>query len=259
MIFYFSGSGNSYATAKKIADATNDTLVNIADAMYQKQFAYTLQTNEKLGFVFPVYAWAPPKIVEQFIQSLELYYHKQTYIYAVCTCGQSAGETMQIFAADLQANGLKLDSGFSVVMPDNYAVLFKAPSLQEQKRILAQADTVTDLIIRSILLERRNFYRVTKGKCSRLLSNVVNPLFVRFATKTKSFYTTNDCIGCGICKKVCTAHCIELRGGAPFWTKQHCHMCMACLQHCPKSAIQYGKKTIKNGRYLHPIYQKHKE
>ncbi len=259
MIFYFSGSGNSYAIAKKIADATNDTLVNIADAMYHQKFAYTLQTGEKLGFVFPVYTWAPPKIVEQFIQHLELYHDKQTYIYAVCTCGKSIGETMYIFDAALQANGLKLCSGFSVVMPDNYAVLFKAPSLQEQQRILSQADTVIVWVIRSILLERRNFYRITKGKHSRLLSNVVNPLFLRFATKTKPFYATKDCVGCGICEKVCNAHCIAMRNNTPHWTNPKCHMCMACLQHCPTSAIQYGKKTIKKGRYLHPIYQKHKE
>ncbi len=259
MIFYFSGSGNSYATAKKIADATHDTLVNIADAMYHKQLTYTLQPNEKLGFVFPVYAWAAPKIVQQFIQSLQLHHHQQPYTYAVCTCGQSAGETIRLFANDLQATGLTLDSGFSVVMPDNYAILFQAPTFAKQTRILAQAEHITNLIIRSILLERRKFYRVKKGKCSHLLSGVVNPLFVRLATKTKSFYATKDCIGCGICQKVCTAHCITLRDNKPIWTKPHCHMCMACLQHCPTAAIQYGKTTIKHGRYLHPIYQTHKE
>ena len=184
MIFYFSGSGNSYATAKKIADATNDTLVNIADAMYHQKFAYILQTGEKLGFVFPVYAWAPPKIVEQFIQHLELYHDKQTYIYAVCTCGQSIGETMYIFDAALRAKRLKLCSGFSVVMPDNYAVLCKAPSLQEQQQILSQADTVIGCDHSFYIIGTPQLLSYYKGKIQSFVKQCgKSAIFARFATK----------------------------------------------------------------------------
>ncbi|MBS1315119.1 MAG: hypothetical protein HP045_01215 [Anaerotignum sp.] len=35
-------------------------------------------------------------------------------------------------------------------------------------------------------------------------------------------------------------------------------MCMACVNRCPQTAIQYGKSTTKRGRYVHPIYQNRK-
>ena len=255
MIFYFSGSGNSYHAAKVMAEGLGDRMVDLAKAQREQSFSYTLQKGEKLGFIFPVHAWAPPLVVEQFIRQLELYYEGELYTYAVCTCGQSAGETMAILEAALRENGLTLDSGYSVIMPDNYAVLFRAPSEAQQAQLLQQADETLSLILRAVKLERQDFFRVKKGKGSALLSNLINPLFRRFATKTKKFYPTVDCIGCGICAKVCTAGCITMTAGVPFWEEVHCHMCMSCLQHCPQEAIQYGRSTANKGRYLHPDYR----
>ena len=105
---------------------------------------------------------------------------------------------MSILEASLEANDLSLDSGYSVIMPDNYAVLFKAPSPETQRHLLRQAEEIVQLILRAVKLERKDFFRVKKGKGGTFLSNVVNPLFRRFATKTKPFYPTVDCIGCGI-------------------------------------------------------------
>ena len=108
MIFYFSGSGNSYHAAKVMAEGLGDRMVDLAKAQREQSFSYTLQKGEKLGFIFPVHAWAPPLVVEQFIRQLELYYEGELYTYAVCTCGQSAGETMAILEAALRENGLTL-------------------------------------------------------------------------------------------------------------------------------------------------------
>ena len=134
MVFYFSGTGNSYHVAKKLAEGLGEKMIDMARATREDAYEYTLKKGEKLGFVFPVHAWAPPQMVEQFVQRLELYYEEDVYTYAVCTCGQSAGETMSILEASLEANDLSLDSGYSVIMPDNYAVLFKAPSPETQRR-----------------------------------------------------------------------------------------------------------------------------
>ena len=93
MVFYFSGTGNSYHVAKKLAEGLGEKMIDMARATREDAYEYTLKKGEKLGFVFPVHAWAPPQMVEQFVQRLELYYEEDVYTYAVCTCGQSAGET----------------------------------------------------------------------------------------------------------------------------------------------------------------------
>ena len=255
MIYYFSGTGNSYAAAKKLADGLGEALTDIAAAVREGNVKHTMLPGERLGFVFPVYAWAPPKMVTDFVKKLELYYSGDPYIFAVCTCGASAGETIDILGKALHENGLSLDSGFSVVMPDSFTVLFDAGTKAEQYELLEQADKTLDNILRAIRLNWSNFFRVKKGKGAGVLSKLVNPAFLK-GMKTKPFYVTEDCIHCGLCERVCTSSCIRLTAGVPVWTEKHCNMCMACVNRCPKTAIQYGKSTTKRGRYVHPIYQK---
>ena len=237
MVFYFSGTGNSYHVAKKLAEGLGEKMIDMARATREDAYEYTLKKGEKLGFVFPVHAWAPPQMVEQFVQRLELYYEEDVYTYAVCTCGQSAGETMSILEASLEANDLSLDSGYSVIMPDNYAVLFKAPSPETQRHLLRQADEIVQLILRAVKLERKDFFRVKKGKGGTFLSNEVNPLFRRFATKTKPFYPTVDCIGCGICEKTCTASAIHVEDNCAVIDEASCLSCGMCAVKCPQHAI----------------------
>ena len=255
MIYYFSGTGNSYAAAKTLADGLGEGLMDIAAAVREDHYAYTLAEDERLGFVFPVYAWAPPKVVTDFVKNLELYYSGDPYIFAVCTCGASAGKTMDIFEKALERNGLTLDSGFSVVMPDNCITLFAADSDAEVAEKLAQAEKTLQHILRAVKLGWSDFFRVKKGKMSGLLSGVVNPAFSMGGMKTNSFWVMDSCIGCGLCAKNCPSDCIKLVAGRPVWTKDRCHMCLACINRCPVTAIQYGKKTEKRGRYIHPIYQ----
>ena len=131
MIYYFSGTGNSYAAAKKLAAGLGEDLMDIAVAVQEGKYEHTLTEGERLGFVFPVYAWAPPKVVTEFVKNLELYYSGDPYIFAVCTCGSSAGRTMDLFEKALEENGLVLDSGFSLVMPDNCITLFEVDSDEE--------------------------------------------------------------------------------------------------------------------------------
>lgn len=254
MIYYFSGTGNSYAAAKKLAEGLGEDLMDIALAVQEGNYSHTLEKGERLGFVFPVYAWAPPKIVTDFVKNLELYYSGDPYIFAVCTCGSSAGKTMDIFEAALEENGLVLDSGFSVVMPDNCVVLFDTETEEASAQKLEQAEKTLDNILRAIRLNWSDFFRVKRGRMGNLLSLTVNPAFTK-GMKTKSFYVTKDCIGCGLCERICTSGCIAMTAGKPVWTEDICNMCLACINRCPAKAIQYGRKTAARGRYIHPIYQ----
>lgn len=255
MIYYFSGTGNSYAAAKTLAEGLGEDLMDIAIAVQEGNYEHTMEEGERLGFVFPVYAWAPPKVVTEFVKNLELYYSGDPYIFAVCTCGASAGKTMALFEKALEENGLILDSGFSVVMPDNCITLFEVDSDEKIAEKLKKAEKTLDHIIRAINLGWSDFFRVKRGRFSSVLTKVVNPLFSMGAMKTKPFYVTDECISCGLCESVCTSGCIELTAGRPVWTADTCNMCLACINRCPAKAIQYGKKTVKRGRYVHPVYQ----
>ena len=48
------------------------------------------------------------------------------------------------------------------------------------------------------------------------------------------------CIGCGMCKKDCAAHNIEMRNGMPYVITDDCIQCGHCVAVCPKEAISIG-------------------
>jgi ferredoxin len=43
--------------------------------------------------------------------------------------------------------------------------------------------------------------------------------------------------------------------GKPVWQISRCMHCMACLQRCPKHAIEYGKGSRGKQRYLFDKYK----
>ncbi|MBR2497846.1 MAG: EFR1 family ferrodoxin, partial [Parabacteroides sp.] len=53
------------------------------------------------------------------------------------------------------------------------------------------------------------------------------------------------------CERICPTRTISMREGKPVWADT-CVQCVACIHRCPVRAIEYGKETIKKGRYHHP-------
>ena len=97
MIFYFSGTGNSKWVARQVAAYQHESLIAIADELAGgADLIYTLQPSEVVGFVFPVYSWAPPAIVMEFISKIRFTNAEGHYFFFVCTCGDEAGLTLNI-------------------------------------------------------------------------------------------------------------------------------------------------------------------
>ena len=131
MIFYFSGTGNTLWAAQKMAAATGDCLVNIAEAMLSNDKAYcsnqclsyTLADDERIGFFFPVHGWRPPRLVLDFIDKLNINNAGNHYAYIVCTAGDTVGEAVSIMENRLLSIGIKVDSAISLIMPESYVGL----------------------------------------------------------------------------------------------------------------------------------------
>ena len=54
----------------------------------------------------------------------------------------------------------------------------------------------------------------------------------------KGFYTTDACMGCEICRKVCPCKNITFSDKRPVWNHT-CEGCNACVAYCPTKAIQF--------------------
>jgi ferredoxin len=90
-----------------------------------------------------------------------------------------------------------------------------------------------------------------KGGSPWMKTYLVYPLFTNLAIGKNSFKVTEACISCGLCERICPTQTIRMKDGRPIWADT-CVQCVACIHRCPVHAIEYGKETIKKGRYHHP-------
>lgn len=251
MIYYFSGTGNTKWIAEQLAKELNEQLISIAEAMEEEKFRYTLKTGEKIGWVFPIYSWGPAPIVIDFIKKWHIdgYNSITTYCYMVGCCGDEVGMSVDIWR---KALGFILgNAAFSVQMPNNYILLpgFDVDSHDVEMSKLRLANSRVENIARSVA-ERRVTEDVVEGSKKWLKSKIIYPLFKRYGMKDKPFNVVSDkCTHCGKCVENCPVHNIEMSSSSlPHW-KGHCAMCLGCIHRCPTKAIQYGKQSIKKGRY----------
>ena len=248
MIFYFSGCGNSKHVAETIATGLNDTLTFIPEAAREGRYDYTLAEGERLGFVFPIYSWAPPRLVLDFVKKLQLK-AKPDYLYFACTCGDNCGLTEKVFRKAVEEKGWSLSACFSVQMPETYIGMagFKLDTPENAK---LKIDRANDLLKQNItrLINKEHFSEMVVGSLAWLKTYLVNPGFNRSATDDSKYHVTEACIHCGKCVEACPLKNITLEEGRPKW-HGHCTMCMGCYHHCPVNAIQYGKATVGKGQY----------
>jgi ferredoxin len=248
MIFYFSGCGNSRFVAETIADKLNETLLFIPEETH-KETAYQLKQDESLGFVFPVYAWAPPKFISKFISGLK-FIGKPSYTYIVCTYGDECGKTREILSDTLKKAGLTMDAFFGVQMPETYINLpgFKLDTVENEKKKIEAAKKILPDICNRIGTREKDVNEMTVGPLPVLKSYLIKPLFYATLISDRPFRVEETCTGCGICVKSCSFHNIELVNERPQW-KHHCIGCMSCYHHCPVNAINFGNATVGKGQY----------
>ncbi len=102
-IYYFSGTGNSLAVAKGVAEKTEATLIPIATQMNEE----VVRTDaDVVGIVFPVYYAELPMIVEKFCMKLSGM--EGIHIFAICTYGGAAGSSLRSLKRLIRSRGGKL-------------------------------------------------------------------------------------------------------------------------------------------------------
>lgn len=250
IIYYFTGTGNSLAAAKKIAGALGDTdLVPIA-SLANTPGAIT-PAADRVGIVCPVYDCGVPVMVARFAERLDLSGAK--YTFAVVTMGGMGVSALhQLDGILRERQGRGLDAAFPVSMPGNFPPLMRSVPAEKCGKTLGRADSRLGEIAEAIGSGRS----VSPGFAP--ISGLVKTLSYGSLAKAahdagKLFSVSDACTGCGTCARVCPAGNIEMVDGRPAWGR-HCEICCACLHFCPTEAIQLHVMlgTEGRGRYRHP-------
>jgi ferredoxin len=245
-LYYYTGTGNSLWTARKIADRLGGANLVSIPVVREETVRPPAGT---VGLVFPVYIWGVPAPVIRFLDKLKG--AGPEYLFAVAVNGGQVSNTLVQLAKLSSERGLVLSAGFSLKTPSNY-IPWGGPGPKEKlDKIFAAAGEKTAKIAADVL--DRKVQNVEKGPLWQriIFTWIYKTSFPHVPEMDKRFWIDEKCNGCEVCAKVCPAANVVMHDGKPAWNHR-CEQCYACLQWCPREAIQYGKKTPKYQRYHHP-------
>lgn len=243
-IYYFTGTGNSLQISNDLsAEIGECTIHKIAEYSGEKIAVNTL------GIIFPVYNWGLPLIISDFLRKLDI--SDDTYIYAVANFGGLPGKALDQCKDILKEYGLKLSAGFLINMPGNYILGYGAKSKGVQGKLFAKEGK--KIIYISDCVKSKKECRIEKSNTiiDRVCSNYFYKHINEFHEADQYYIVDNNCTGCALCAKRCPVNNITMVDGKPNWN-HHCELCVACIQSCPKKAIDYKGVIRKRKQYLNP-------
>ena len=244
MIFCYSGTGNSYYIAQRIADELHENIIDLNEKIKTNNYS-SIETGNTIILVVPTYAWRIPRIVSSWFYKTEFVGAKR--IWFVMNCGSEIGNASKYNSILANEKHLNYMGTKQILMPENYIAMFNAPQLEEAKEIVEKAEIDIKETIKYIK-EGKSFLKPRHNLYDCFMSGSVNSLFYHFFVKADAFKVNNTCIGCNQCVKKCPLNNIQLIDGKPVWGK-NCTHCMACICYCPQEAIEYGKKSVGKTRY----------
>ena len=133
MVLYFTGTGNSWYLAQRIAEGLEMPLYDL-NACIKAGDTAPVQTGRDVVLVTPTYAWRIPRVVSEWLGKTTLTGAERIWFVMDCgsEIGNAAGYNRQLAAQKrLQYMGTA-----QIIMPENYIAMFNAPQKEQARSIV---------------------------------------------------------------------------------------------------------------------------
>ena len=244
IIFFFSGTGNSFDITLRISKQIGNTdIFNIAS----NKDLPSLDKYKRIGLVFPIYGFTMPNIVSKFISNIPN--NKIAYCFSIVTLGAFALGAMYRTYEAFEKIGIKLNYITNIYMPENYILFSRVPSdrlikIHLKNSIKRINEISSDILNMDSRKPKKDIFYTMGQKFAAIESK-------KWALISSNFNINSDCIVCNKCIKTCPVENIEIVNYKIVFG-HNCECCLACIHVCPKQAINYGSKTIGKKRYINP-------
>jgi len=252
MVLYFSGTGNTEYAAQELARQLDDECVDLLPRIKAHDHS-VLHSDRPFILCAPVYVCEMPRFLSKYLK--EQTFSGSREIYCVFTSGGYCGISGPLAKSLFRKKRMLYRGHAELKMPRNYVANDAYPMLERaevESRIRNARNRLTaiaaDIRAGKTLSARHVFFFET------LVTLPFNPVWCKWKLTAKAFYTTDACIGCGKCAKLCPLNNIALTDGQPVWGSQ-CTHCMACIGNCPTEAIEYGTITLEKEPYRFGKYR----
>ncbi|SHI36347.1 NAD-dependent dihydropyrimidine dehydrogenase, PreA subunit [Clostridium cavendishii DSM 21758] len=243
-IFYFSSTGNSLYVAKKVKESLgNGDIISIPKSLRNKDFNIDADI---IGFIYPIHVSSLPIVVEEFISKITI--NKNAYIFAIGVTGGGEAKSSFPHINSLLGNQGELSNYLCLKYISNYIRAGRNASEERALKAIEQNEPILNDFIKEIKIKQ-----IKKVTYKQGLNKIAYNFWKnKYKTKDKNFNVNEACIGCRICEKICPVNNIKFSNNKPIWLG-NCTDCMACINLCPKEAINIGTKTLKKNRYKNPF------
>jgi ferredoxin len=243
-IYYFSGTGNSFAAAKQIAaKMENCSVISITQSLLdeKKPIVY-----DAVIVVYPSYAYGMPAILYSFFKIMDF---RTEYLALIVTHGTKYGATLSHAKCILKKRGRTAQFYGNVQCVENYIPIFGLAKDAVLKQKIESQREKTQVVAEAVQSRQTNDIKTFKP-FSRFVSGLFRSATPLFA---KTYRFTKRCTNCGICAEICPSKAIEMRENKrPKVHARKCQHCQACLNWCPFNAINYVRIHKNSRRYHHP-------
>ncbi|GEM_PF-850405 len=239
-IYCYSGGGSSFWAAREIARRLPGGAL-IKAVRLPPEPTSARPEADRIGFVFPVYAWAPPRRLIDFVRTLDLSGFQNCF--AVVTHAGQPAAALPRLAQAVKESGGRLTRGFALRMPSSFGRQETAAKIHEhlneaQKRVAE--DIVPALVNTGADSDGRDAAELleTGSLWQRTFLSALNPACAPFLGKMcRRRLDSAKCKKCGVCADLCPAGSIRMTDTGPVFDAG-CDACGACFTWCPEGAIR---------------------
>jgi len=260
VIFYFSGTGNTWFAATKLNEALGieqSKCYSIENDYVKENMNDLIREADQIILGYPIYGSEAPRVMQTFINEMPTL--KVTKPIAVfCTQAFMSGDGANYLVDVLLKKGYQLTQTLELKMSNNFyvPVFIRAFKVGDDEQVLKRNTKAHKKIIEFAGLIRQSEKSIKSiNSLHTLLGDTQRKHMDTYITKVnENLFADESCTKCGKCVKLCPVKNIHLSSKIEF--ASHCIACMRCYQSCPTSSIQItnaSKDLEKYPRFKGPV------